>query len=186
MLSKMAESLTRHLRRHNVINEEDTDIYVYGLELLLSFFFSVSIIMLLGILLNSIFETILFLSVFIFLRCFSGGFHAKTYWMCSLVTFSTYGISLLFSKLVSIHLIGYIILFVIGTVILAIFAPIEHPNKKLSQTQKKKFKIWSIVLFITFISAGILMRDTSAGSVIFFSLISDIILLFIKNKKQEE
>ena len=36
------------------------------------------------------------------------------------------------------------------------------------------------------LQAGILMRDTSVGSVIFFSLISDIILLFIKNKKQEE
>ncbi len=183
MLSKIAERLTRHLLRCNIINEEDKDIYIYGLELLVSFIFSVSIIILLGVLLNSIFETIIFLMVFILLRGFSGGFHARTYWMCSFVTFLTYGISLLFSKLIFIHLIGYMILFVIGVIIMIIFSPIDHPNKALSQKQKKKFKSLSVIVFVVFISAGIFMRDTSVGSVIFFTLVSDIVLLFIKNKK---
>ena len=73
---------------------------------------------------------------------------------------------------------------------LLILAPIEHPNKKLSPQKKIRFKIISIIIFTFIIIAGIYIKINSnngvAKDVLFFALLADFLLLFIKNKKRKE
>ena len=188
MLNKIAVKVTNNLLLHNIITRESFDIYVYGFELLISFLFSTTTILFLGTILGCFYQTIAFLMVFILLRSFSGGYHAKTYSMCTIVTFATFGTVLLLSKYIFVDYIAYLTLGAIGIAILAIFAPIEHPNKKTTSDQKRWHKAISLVLFVVFISAGIWMITVQpvVGNTVFYSLIADLLLLFIKNRKGKE
>lgn len=185
-LNKIARKLTAKLLIQNIIPEDYADIYIYGFELLLSFMFSTSVIVLAGVLCGRLVQTIAFLVVFIVLRSFTGGYHALQYWFCSVVTFSIFGLVLLTSEFVEVSLIFYILLSVIGIVTIALMVPVENSNKPLSDGQKKKYKIISFALFIIFVALGAVINyfDNSVGSVVFFTLITDLLLLFIKNRKE--
>ena len=186
MLNKGAVRLANRLLTKGIISEDYFDIYVYGFELLISSILSTSIILLIGIILGKILQTIAFLITFSLLRSFTGGYHANSYWFCSVVTLSIFGSALLFSELVNINLFAYMILAVIGFTLLLIFAPIENPNKNLTLIQKRKFKIISLIVFVVLVLIGIFLRSVvdQVSNVIFWVLLADILLLFIKNRKE--
>ena len=188
MLNKIAIILSKRLLAHNTIGEELFDIYVYGFELLFSSLMSTSIIFVVGMLLGRIIETIVFLITFVLLRSFTGGYHANSYLLCALVTSLSYGFVLLLSELIKVSINAYIILALVGLVVLLIFAPKEHPNKKLTTEKKIKFKIISIIIFALIMIVGIYIKINSnngvAKDVIFFALLADFLLLFIKNRRE--
>ena len=185
MLKKIAVNLSKRLLSHNMITEELFDIYVYGFELLVSSLFSTVTVLLIGSILGRILQTIAFLITFILLRSYTGGYHANTYFLCSLVTFSSFGLVLTLSELLFVPIYVYLLFAVSGVVIVLLFAPIENKNKKLSDKKRVKFKIVSFILFVIIVSFGICIKNVaeSVSNVIFFALLADIILLFIKNKK---
>ena len=188
MLSKVATKLTNRLLLSGVINAEEEEIYIYGFELLLSFLFSTAVILAIGIVVQAVLPTIAFLAVFIVLRSYTGGFHARTYAVCSLVTFSVYGVVMLLSHFLIVRYIDYLILGVIGVALLIIFAPVKHPNKELTAQDIKRNKIISVVVFILFLSAGVLLclADMYIESAsIYFALVADLLLLFVKNRRKE-
>lgn len=188
MLNKIASKFTNRLLSQNIIEREYFDIYVYGFELLISFFLSTSTIVLIGIILGCIEQTIVFLAVFILLRSFSGGYHATTYSMCAIVTLFTYGLVIFLSSYVYINHLGYMLLGITGFLLLALFAPVEHPNKVTTRKQKLYHKLISLILFIAFLSVGIRMSTIKPilGNVVFYSLSADLLLLFVKNKRRKE
>ena len=188
MLSKVAPKLTNRLLLSGVINAEEEEIYIYGFELLLSFLFSTAVILAIGIAVQAVLPTIAFLAVFIVLRSYTGGFHARTYAVCSLVTFSVYGVVMLLSHFLTVGYIEYLVMGVIGVVLLVIFAPVKHPNKELTAQDIKRNKIISVVVFILFLSAGVMLclADMYIESTsIYFALVADLLLLFVKNRRKE-
>ena len=188
MLSKVATKLTNRLLLSGVINAEEEEIYISGFELLLSFVFRTPFILAIAIVVQAVLPTIAFLAVFIVLRSYTGGFHARTYAVCSLVTFSVYGVVMLLSHFLIVRYIEYLILGVIGLALLIIFAPVKHPNKELTAQDIKRNKIISVVVFILFLSAGVLLcladMYIESGS-IYFALVADLLLLFVKNRRKE-
>lgn len=186
MLNKMAVKITDKLVLKKIVSDDMADIYIYGFELLISFFFSTIGILIIGIILGRFLQTLMFLATFILLRSFTGGYHANTYAVCSIVTFSLFGIVLLLAEFVFVPLYLYPILGLIGTIIMVWQVPIEHPNKKLSNDQKRKYKVISLVLFLMFIAAGWLFCyfGSLLGAIVFYTLIADIMLLFFKSRKE--
>ena len=186
MLNKMAVKITDKLVLKKIVSDDMADIYIYGFELLISFFFSTIGVLIIGIILGRFLQTLMFLATFILLRSFTGGYHANTYAVCSIVTFSLFGIVLLLAEFVFVPLYLYPILGLIGTIIMVWQVPIEHPNKKLSDDQKRKYKVISLVLFWMFIAAGWLFCyfGSLLGAIVFYTLIADIMLLFFKSRKE--
>lgn len=133
-------------------------------------------------------ETIVFLIVFILLRSFSGGYHAKAYSFCSFVTFSIYTLIMLFCRYLPINYIAFLILFLLGNILLFAFSPIKNPNKEISYEKSIQHKITSLLLFSTFCIIGITLIEIYAALsyTIFYTLCADILLLFPKNKKGKE
>ena len=194
MLYKLSARLADRLFNHGVIAEEDKDIYVYGFQLLISFLFSTSLVLLIGAVLGKIAETLAFLIVYILLRSFSGGYHANSYAVCTIVTVSVYLIVILMSSLVNVNLIAYLSLFILGIILLALMAPVRHPNKKISSKDTIKYKIISLGLFSIFVCIGIYMlsRNIKLANSVFYTLCADVTNLFpncryaIKNKQLKE
>ena len=186
MLNKMAVKITDKLVLKKIVSDDMADIYIYGFELLISFFFSTIGVLIIGIILGRFLQTLMFLATFILLRSFTGGYHANTYAVCSIVTFSLFGIVLLLAEFVFVPLYLYPILGLTGTVIMVWQVPIEHPNKKLSDDQKRKYKVISLMLFLMFIAAGWLFCyfGSPLGAIVFYTLIADIMLLFFKSRKE--
>lgn len=186
MLNKIATKLANRLLVKNVVKEDLLDIYIYGFELIISSLLSASIVLLLGALFGQFLNSFAFLITFSLLRSYTGGYHASKYWICTLITVTTFSIVLLLSKIFMASLILYLLLSIIGIALIIILAPVENHNKKLSEEQKRKFKTVSIVIFASLVSIGsaLAFLKLEISNVIFFALIADIILLFIKNKDE--
>ena len=182
MLNRTATSLANRLILHGVITKDVLDVYVYGFELLLSFLFSTTIIVISGFIMDKIAQTFAFLAVFILLRSFSGGYHSNTYFKCSIITFFVYGMVMLFSTHIRVTLVFYIALLIVGLVVLFIKAPVENPNKELTEQEKKKHRNTSLMLFSFFCLVGMWLNvfTGTIGATIWVTLIVDLVLIFVK------
>lgn len=181
----MATKISSKMLHLGIFSEEMYDIYVYGFELVLSFLFSIAVMFSIGIVTNRILHTILFLLVFITLRSFTGGYHANTYGVCFVVTISVFLITLLLAEYINISWWYYLFLLSVGLPIIYIYAPIEHHNKPLETNDKARCKIISTILFLSFNIVGMVFTKVNAtlSSVIFFTLVFDLFLLFVKSKE---
>lgn len=152
MIHRLAESIAYFYGKKANYSKDKIEVCVYGLELLISDTIVITITMILSIITNTFFYTILLLSVFIFLRCQSGGFHASSHFRCNVLFFAAYIVSLLLVKFISVSIMKYvaIIMSVISLIEIFLYAPIEHPNKPISKKKKEKFKVRSIVATIAF------------------------------------
>lgn len=177
MLEKLANYIADKLIKKNAIDPKKKDIYVYGLELLISFLFSTSLVILIGLMIGKLIPTIVFLTVYILLRSYSGGYHANSYWLCTIVTLSVYISVILLATYLTVNSIAFIVLFLIGVVILYVFAPIENVNKEIRPKDALRYKYISILLFIAFSVCGIciLPYQPLLGSTVFYSLCADFV-----------
>lgn len=133
-------------------NENDKypkEIYIYGIELLISSLISTSVILLIGLLTKTFCESIIFLISFSAIRVYTGGYHSMTYLRCNIISASSYIAIVVFLYLLrdyvanpTVLLIGYLL-----TMLLAlVFAPVKHENKELSESDIKKYKLLSLLM----------------------------------------
>lgn len=88
MLNKVACKLAKKLVECSDADKEE--IYIYGLELIISTFFGLISILLISCLLSHFTSGLVFISVFVPLRLFTGGYHAATYSKCFVISNISY------------------------------------------------------------------------------------------------
>lgn len=93
MLNKVAGKLAKKLAECSDADKEE--IYIYGLELIISTFLGLISILILSCLLSSFTSGLVFIFVFVPLRLFIGGYHAATYSKCFVISNISYLIVLL-------------------------------------------------------------------------------------------
>lgn len=133
------------------------EIYVYGFELLLSSLIETGAIILIGCLLGKFLETILFLLSFSSIRFFSGGYHAKSYLRCFIVTLISYFLILFMTDTLSYLSPNYIALIAFAIIIYSLIlfikiCPVRSNGKTIFNPQKQKM-LSIIVLCINMILA---------------------------------
>ena len=183
-MEKTAKLITQYFIRKNIILKEKADIYCYGLKLIFADIINFSIIILLGFLLNRIFESIAFLIALCGIRRFSGGFHAKTFWLCRLSMMATYicvmeVVSIILHTNMQLPLI--LLCDIIVIIFISIFAPVEHPNKPLSQSQRKQNKRKAVIttVFLSFFSIFLVFIKINLGVTISITLVAVMFLMII-------
>lgn len=130
-------------------NEENIDIYVYGLELFISSMFCTLLLLLTGVMTNSLIESFIFILSFSVLRIFTGGFHSNSYLICTSITVSMYLLIVLIYRILFKYITQtyvYIPVFVFTLIIIVLFSPMVNSNKSLDKYQYKKCKIKSVVV----------------------------------------
>lgn len=139
MLNQWANRLTDTLYRHCPIDSSRRQVYVYGFELLISTSSSILSILVLSALLSLPHYAVIFLTVFISLRLFNGGFHAKTYGRCFFLTNAVY-VAVLIATLffqnilpASTHRAGYILITFVAITVIIVLSPIRHVKHPLSE-----------------------------------------------------
>ena len=132
----------------------------YGLEGLYSFVTKSTIILLLNLLVGTIKEFVAFFISFALIRAFAFGVHAKTNigcWITSIIV--NVGIPLLI-KYFFISKIYLIIISVITTIIISIFAPADTRKRPLKNINKRRQdKILAIIVSIIYLIMIILLNN---------------------------
>lgn len=143
----MSRKIADFLVREKTIEKEYLEVYVYGIELCLSSIISILLLIFTSIILNRVIEGFLFYIIFCVTRLFCGGYHAKSYAGCKMVFLTALVVVLILNEMPQeifsnlwLILWSYYALVVLG------FAPVENENKPLEETEKKKYKIISILL----------------------------------------
>ncbi|MBQ1275208.1 MAG: accessory gene regulator B family protein [Cellulosilyticum sp.] len=86
----IAQYLTSQLIKNQIIEQEDQEVYSYGLQLVLSSMFITVFIVIIGFVLNKGIEAIVFLMALAGLRHYAGGYHANAYEKCFLLSCSCF------------------------------------------------------------------------------------------------
>lgn len=149
MISKY---LTEYMIDANIINEDDKSIIQYGIYGLISTFFNIATILVIGAYYQCIVESMLFTIVFYFLRIYAGGYHAKTSGRCYLfsvlITFFNFGII----HRLRLEFITLTLIFMAASVIIFLTSPMDSTNKPLDTIEKEVYRKKSrITIFISII-----------------------------------
>lgn len=192
MICKLSVILTDMLENEHIIQTADREVYEYGFQITMANITNALIVLLIGILTDSVIRVLLFYAVFISMRIFSGGFHAKTYTRCFclfgitclLCTMSSYGI-MHFSNINSVIAISVVLQ---GFCIYQM-APIENENHPLSAEEKRKFRFYSMIAFVFWLL--VMLISSFKGyyvvlAVISVTLISVSILMVLAKKNGGE
>lgn len=154
MLKKISKNMAHFFVVQNAAKPEYEEVYAYGAEILLSTIINGCIAATIAILTKTIIPSIIFLTVFIVMRRTAGGYHADTHMGCMGILIIVHTAFVILIKNISAEVS---VIFSIGSVILApllvyIFAPAEHPNKPLKDSERKTLRK-KAVTYVTIISA---------------------------------
>ena len=181
MNHELSLRICQKLIDRGIIKEDLKRVYTYGIELLLSFIISVSLILVIGSLMNKLIETLIFLFLFISIRQMTGGYHAKSYFRCQIVTVGTFLLVLLAAHFLHPGIILRVILLALGGIFILLFGPIENKHKPLTPKIKAKNKKLGTVSFV--LANGLsmvfaILKPQYADSA-FFTLLSIILLMIV-------
>lgn len=172
IIDRIANQLTQKLIDHNAVKFDDFDVYYYGIQLMIEIIINAIGLFLLALIFGYIKEAVVYLSFFILLRTYSGGYHAKTYLNCFVMTaVSTFSLIWLAHILViySTTLILIPIL-LIAVILVYLLAPVESENKPLSEKNKITLRKKSIGIVIAesilIISAYVMIEEAALYCII--------------------
>ncbi len=172
MIARLSKRMASFLVCNEIIEDEDQEVYEYGLQLLLSTIFNGVIALAIAIISQSIIPCICFLVTFIIMRQAAGGFHAKTHLGCCCILIAVLIIFVALIKFlpVEIYILIAIICSIFSITIILVFAPVEHKNKPINEMDRLRLRKQSI-LFITVIVSIVILLGVLKLEVLMLSTI---------------
>ena len=181
-METLAVKLTEKFIDREIITTDKKETYITGLKLILSDIINFSLIFIIGILTKSFIYSCIYLIVFWSVRKFSGGFHAKTYWLCRIVTVGTYILIFFSGKIIDDYYIIITLMCDMFAVITMItFAPVRNPNKELTDKEVKANKLFALLTTLFFMVLSIILAvfDRKEGVVISLTLSAVTVLMYV-------
>lgn len=159
MFSFISRKLVRLLLNKDVIQQENLEIYQFGIEQFLTTSLNVLTTLILGILFNEVFQGILFVIAFMILRAYSGGYHASTSVRCYLLSTFSIVAALSVMKFTEINNFICIGLLLLSGVVIILLSPVSTVNKPLDNIEcvvyrKRSIFIWCVETFVALAFIG--------------------------------
>lgn len=181
MISSAANNITNYLICEKVIKDDDREIYQYGFEQVFSSLLNLATMLLLGIILGKIYQSLVLILSFMALRSYSGGYHANTPLHCYLLTVMSISAALSIMKFITIDRFICLGLLILSSVVILLLSPIGSKNKPLDEIEKiiyrkKTIIVWSVetcvaIVFIILDITEIHIAITLAQVIISIALI---------------
>lgn len=161
MILRLAQKAVDILLAQREITQEDKELYVYGFFVLFSNLVFFLLTLFFGFIFEIPLESAVFYVMFAAVRGFAGGIHAKTEGLCARSTSLVLFVSVLAVKgLAAAEKPGYVpILLAAGLVCVAVCSPVDTEEKRLTESERKVYRIKSIAaaLVIIMIAAAAYM-----------------------------
>ncbi|NLY70761.1 MAG: accessory gene regulator B family protein [Clostridiales bacterium] len=186
MKIRVDERVVESLISLGVVPSEDKDIYVYGVGQGIVILVNLLSVIIIGLLLGMVWQSLLFILAYIPIRSYAGGYHASTQLRCYFLSNAVVVAVLLAIKLVSWNEYVFLSITIFSIITIILLAPVEDLNKPLRDVEVKIFRrIARIILGILVIIAVVLWYFAKQFSicVIMALLVSAIMLILgvIKN-----
>lgn len=162
-MERLLEIILFRMKSKRIVNENEENIYRFGLECLLLKVVHYSSYIVIGLILKMVIPMLVSAMVLMPLRRKSGGFHARTRIGCYLFSCAIVVEVCLLNKIVFPLWLSIVIL-ILSNVIVVSFAPVENENRSLDQTERKEFR--KQALFILMVADGTVITSGIAEWVI--------------------
>lgn len=132
--------------------------YTYGLQQVCMNLVNTIVLMIMGIYMQMLFETVIFVISFKAFRKYAGGYHSKTRLGCFALTNAVVLVVLSVIKYLRVNISIYLGLYLMSVLIIFMFAPVETENKKLDSIERVIYRKRAIiVLIVQSIIVGVLL-----------------------------
>ena len=164
MFVKISEKITNRLIRKNVIEDCNREIYLFGVDQFLMIALNIVTTIVIGLVLGELWQSILFVLMFMVLRSYAGGYHASTPVGCYFLTSSIIAIALSVLKFIEINVLVCVGLLIISGVVILILSPVQSENKPLDNIEfviyrKKAITVWTVEFMCAVICTVVEFND---------------------------
>lgn len=158
LLAKLSHKIGNDLVKSKVVEAEDAEIYIYGINQILTSVLNVSSALVIGLIFDVFTEVAVFMAAYIPLRSFAGGYHAKTPLRC--YVFSVIMLIVVSIGLKYLHIadLVYYAVLVAATLVVLVLSPVEDMNKPLDEIEHKIYKKRAIFIAAMEILIGLAFK----------------------------
>lgn len=148
MFHNLAVDIAFLLIKNKIVDIQQRDIYVYGLEVILLNGSLLLVFLITSLLCGEMINFWAYLIFFLPLRLFSGGYHAEKSESCFVLSTIMYGISIAVTKFFPMLYLNWkwITAGVISVIVILILSPMVNENNPLTKAQQKRNRIIICVL----------------------------------------
>ena len=153
MMHRVADAVANWLVKKNAISTEDSALYSYAMFCVVITLIPIVLSIIVGIITNMLIESLLFITPFVLIRKYSGGFHLKSPNVCLFVSIGIIAVFILCIKLVlqyELYSVPLICMLPFG-MLLFIKSPIDTEERKLSERETVVFGIIARVMVTIFL-----------------------------------
>ena len=145
-LGRLSRKIGDNLVQSNIVNAEDAEIYIYGINQILVSILNVSSALIIGLIFGVFFEIAVFMAAYIPLRTFAGGYHARTPLRCYIFSVIMLIVVSLGFKYLSLTEWVYYAVFALSAIVVFVLSPVEDKNKPLDQIEHRVYKKRAIII----------------------------------------
>lgn len=157
-LTKLSRQIGDNLVKSDVVKSEDAEIYIYGINQILVSVLNVSSALIIGLIFGVFFEIAVFMTAYIPLRSFAGGFHAKTPLRCYIFSIIMLVVVSIGFKYLSIAVWAYYAILTAAFIIVVLLSPVEDKNKPLDDLEYKVYKKRAIIIAVIELVISVLLK----------------------------
>lgn len=140
MFSEISELMTQSLINNQIIQSDNRELYRYGIQQGLTMILNLATTLLIGVLCDMLWQSIVFHLAYIPLRSYAGGYHAKTPVRCYLFSSAMMFAILSVMRWVTISNLICGIMLLLSLVCVFLLAPVADHNKPLDDTEQNVYR----------------------------------------------
>ena len=146
MIEKLASNITYFYLYNHIIPTDEYEAYQYGFEILLSTLVNIIAVIIISVFFKSTPGAVVYMSAFIIMRSAGGGYHADNHMTCILSFSCIFTLFCCLNQSMTNNLIALYnpICTTASAIIIWIYAPVEAPNKPLSETKLERYRFISL------------------------------------------
>ena len=190
MISFLSTGMALFLVKKGIIDDETCEVCQYGFEIIVSTGLGAFLVLLIGIVSGELMASVLFYSLFVGIRLFTGGYHASTHFRCKcLLCCSCLFVVILKKTFISLYCLylqeTIIILYLICVFL---YAPIEHKYAPMTEETKIANRKRAIVIsvIIAIVQIPIYYLNKKISLIVTFSLFIVAFLMVISKKERRK
>ena len=185
MATAIAERIVGKLIAASAVEEVDRELYVYGFFLLITRFFFFLVTVVFGFSLKIPYESVVFYIVFILMRSYAGGVHAKTEMACTVWTTVAMGSAVVIIKILEVLNGKTLLILIFSDLCILRITPLDTNEKPLTEQDKRWYRKICYVMVATcnliIIAGAVLSIPLLCYPVVCSMLLEAILLVIGKN-----
>lgn len=177
MIDKFSARIAQNLLTAQALDVKDINLYQYAIQVLICTLLNYSAFVVIGIIFGMFWENFIMIVPFSLIRKFTGGYHANKYRNCFIGSIAIDIMCLLIIRnIIGVGLYVFGGITIISFILICIFSPVEHKNKKLNSKEKAIYKLIAVVLSGLLLLSSLLFTFASNFTVVGIAMEMGIVL----------